>query len=68
MLVPDFLDYRKMVALSPLIESKAISRRYPIYRWGTPIIRNGLDLIYLATGSCAVSLLKNKALPRNTVS
>jgi RNA polymerase recycling family C-terminal. len=36
--------------------------------WEHPLIRNGLDLILSGdTGSCALSLLKNKALPVGTL-
>ncbi|MCX2956504.1 MAG: RNA polymerase-associated protein RapA, partial [Candidatus Regiella insecticola] len=36
--------------------------------WEHPIIRNGLDMILSGdTGSCAVSLLKNKTLPVGTL-
>ena len=69
MLVPDFpglpedgctVTFRREQALS-CEDTQFIS-------WEHPIIRNGLDLILSGdTGSCAVSVLKNKALPVGTL-
>ncbi|WP_237386474.1 RNA polymerase-associated protein RapA [Xenorhabdus sp. Sc-CR9] len=69
MLVPDFPGLPKDGCSITFDREKALSREDTQFlSWEHPIIRNGLDLILSGdTGSCAVSILKNKALPVGTL-
>ncbi|QCR37178.1 RNA polymerase-associated protein RapA [Nissabacter sp. SGAir0207] len=69
MLVPDFPGLPQDGCTVTFDREQALSREDTQFiTWEHPIIRNGLDLILSGdTGSCAVSLLKNKALPVGTL-
>lgn len=69
MLVPDFPGLPEEGCTITFDRTQALSREDAQYvTWEHPIIRNGLDLILSGdTGSCALSLLKNKALPVGTL-
>ncbi|MEM6160349.1 RNA polymerase-associated protein RapA [Erwinia sp. P6884] len=69
MLVPDFPGLPDDGCTITFDRGQALSREDAQYvTWEHPIIRNGLDLILSGdTGSCALSLLKNKALPVGTL-
>jgi len=69
MLVPDFPGLPEDGCTITFNREQALSREDAQFiSWEHPIIRNGLDLILSGeTGSCAVSLLKNKALPVGTL-
>ncbi|HBV39292.1 MAG TPA: RNA polymerase-associated protein RapA [Erwinia sp.] len=69
MLVPDFPGLPEDGCTITFDRRQALSREDAQYvTWEHPIIRNGLDLILSGdTGSCALSLLKNKALPVGTL-
>ncbi|BFI63642.1 RNA polymerase-binding ATPase [Yersinia pseudotuberculosis] len=69
MLVPDFPGLPPDGCTVTFDREQALSREDAQFvSWEHPIIRNGLDLILSGdTGSCAVSLLKNKALPVGTL-
>ncbi|MEX0447104.1 RNA polymerase-associated protein RapA [Xenorhabdus sp. SGI246] len=69
MLVPDFPGLPQDGCSVTFDREKALSREDTQFlSWEHPIIRNGLDLILSGdTGSCAVSILKNKALPVGTL-
>lgn len=69
MLVPDFPGLPEEGCTITFDRTQALSREDTQYvTWEHPIIRNGLDLILSGdTGSCALSLLKNKALPVGTL-
>ncbi len=69
MLVPDFPGLPEEGCTITFNRNQALSREDAQYvSWEHPIIRNGLDLILSGdTGSCALSLLKNKALPVGTL-
>lgn len=69
MLVPDFPGLPEDGCTITFDREQALSREDAQYvSWEHPIIRNGLDLILSGdTGSCALSLLKNKALPVGTL-
>ncbi|AOM42283.1 RNA polymerase-associated protein RapA [Xenorhabdus hominickii] len=69
MLVPDFPGLPKDGCSITFDRERALSREDTQFlSWEHPIIRNGLDLILSGdTGSCAVSILKNKALPVGTL-
>ncbi|MBI6548854.1 RNA polymerase-associated protein RapA [Xenorhabdus lircayensis] len=69
MLVPDFPGLPTDGCSITFDREKALSREDTQFlSWEHPIIRNGLDLILSGdTGSCAVSILKNKALPVGTL-
>ena len=69
MLVPDFPGIPEDGCTITFDRTQALSREDAQYvSWEHPIIRNGLDLILSGdTGSCALSLLKNKALPVGTM-
>ncbi|MDU7769308.1 MAG: RNA polymerase-associated protein RapA, partial [Serratia marcescens] len=69
MLVPDFPGLPQDGCTVTFDRDRALSREdAQLVSWEHPIIRNGLDLILSGdTGSCAVSLLKNKALPVGTL-
>ncbi|CDG89295.1 RNA polymerase-associated protein RapA [Xenorhabdus bovienii] len=69
MLVPDFPGLPADGCSITFDREKALSREDTQFlSWEHPIIRNGLDLILSGdTGSCAVSILKNKALPVGTL-
>ena len=69
MLVPDFPGLPEDGCTITFDRNQALSREDAQYvSWEHPIIRNGLDLILSGdTGSCALSLLKNKALPAGTL-
>ncbi|KAB8306165.1 RNA polymerase-associated protein RapA [Erwinia endophytica] len=69
MLVPDFPGVPEDGCTVTFDRNQALSREDTQYlTWEHPIIRNGLDLILSGdTGSCALSLLKNKALPVGTL-
>jgi ATP-dependent helicase HepA len=69
MLVPDFPGLPQDGCTVTFDREQALSREDAQFvSWEHPIIRNGLDLILSGdTGSCAVSLLKNKALPAGTL-
>ena len=69
MLVPDFPGLPEDGCTITFDRNQALSREDAQYvSWEHPIIRNGLDLILSGdTGSCALSLLKNKALPVGTL-
>ncbi|QHM76734.1 RNA polymerase-associated protein RapA [Mixta theicola] len=69
MLVPDFPGLPEEGCTITFDRAQALAREDAQYiTWEHPIIRNGLDLILSGdTGSCALSLLKNKALPVGTL-
>ena len=69
MLVPDFPGLPQDGCTVTFDREQALSREDAQFvSWEHPIIRNGLDLILSGdTGNCAVSLLKNKALPVGTL-
>ncbi len=69
MLVPDFPGLPQDGCTVTFDREQALSREDAQFiSWEHPIVRNGLDLILSGdTGSCAVSLLKNKALPVGTL-
>ncbi|PLR38481.1 RNA polymerase-associated protein RapA [Chimaeribacter coloradensis] len=69
MLVPDFPGLPQDGCTVTFDREQALSREDTQFiTWEHPLIRNGLDLILSGdTGSCAVSLLKNKALPVGTL-
>ncbi|MFT8235792.1 RNA polymerase-associated protein RapA [Proteus mirabilis] len=69
MLVPDFPGLPQDGCTITFDREHALSREDTQFiSWEHPIIRNGLDLVLSGdTGSCAVSLLKNKALPVGTL-
>ncbi|WP_347253286.1 RNA polymerase-associated protein RapA [Leminorella grimontii] len=69
MLVPDFPGLPQDGCTITFDRDIALSREDAQFiSWEHPIVRNGLDLILSGdTGSCAVSLLKNKALPVGTM-
>ena len=69
MLVPDFPGLPEDGCTVTFRREQALSREDTQFiSWEHPIIRNGLDLILSGdTGSCAVSVLKNKALPVGTL-
>ncbi|NIF22471.1 RNA polymerase-associated protein RapA [Candidatus Pantoea multigeneris] len=69
MLVPDFPGLPEDGCTITFNRNQALSREDAQFiTWEHPLIRNGLDLILSGdTGSCALSLLKNKALPVGTL-
>lgn len=69
MLVPDFPGLPEDGCTITFDRSLALSREDAQFvTWEHPLIRNGLDLIVSGDmGSCALSLLKNKALPVGTL-
>lgn len=69
MLVPDFPGLPQDGCTITFEREQALSREDAQFVcWEHPLIRNGMDLILSGdTGSCAVSLLKNKALPVGTL-
>ena len=69
MLVPDFPGLPEDGCTITFNRAQALSREDTQFiTWEHPLIRNGLDLILSGdTGSCALSLLKNKALPVGTL-
>lgn len=69
MLVPDFPGLPEDGCTITFNRDQALSREDTQFiTWEHPLIRNGLDLILSGdTGSCALSLLKNKALPVGTL-
>ena len=69
MLVPDFPGLPEDGCTVTFDREQALSREDAQFiSWEHPIVRNGLDLILSGdTGSCAVSILKNKALPVGTM-
>lgn len=69
MLVPDFPGLPQDGCTITFESEQALSREDAQFvSWEHPLIRNGMDLILSGdTGSCAVSLLKNKALPVGTL-
>lgn len=69
MLVPDFPGLPEDGCTITFNRNQALSREDTQFiTWEHPLIRNGLDLILSSdTGSCALSLLKNKALPVGTL-
>ncbi|HAP81695.1 MAG TPA: RNA polymerase-associated protein RapA, partial [Enterobacteriaceae bacterium] len=69
MLVPDFPGLPEDGCTITFDRDVALSREDAQFiTWEHPLIRNGLDLILSGdTGSCALSLLKNKALPVGTL-
>lgn len=69
MLVPDFPGLPEDGCTITFSREQALSREDTQFiSWEHPIIRNGLDLVLSGdTGSCAMSLLKNKALPVGTL-
>lgn len=69
MLVPDFPGLPEDGCTITFNRDVALSREDAQFvTWEHPLIRNGLDLILSGdTGSCALSLLKNKALPQGTL-
>ncbi len=69
MLVPDFPGLPEEGCTITFDRQQALTREDAQYvTWEHPIIRNGLDLILSGNaGSCAISLLKNKALPVGTL-
>ena len=69
MLVPDFPGLPEYGCTVTFNRNQALSREDTQFiTWEHPLIRNGLDLILSGdTGSCALSLLKNKALPVGTL-
>ena len=69
MLVPDFPGLPEDGCTITFNRDVALSREdAQLVTWEHPIIRNGLDLILSGeTGTSAISLLKNKALPVGTL-
>ncbi|GAA0497233.1 RNA polymerase-associated protein RapA [Tatumella terrea] len=69
MLVPDFPGLPEEGCTVTFDREQALSREDTQFiTWEHPLIRNGLDLILSGdTGSSAISLLKNKALPVGTL-
>ncbi|MGV3345045.1 RNA polymerase-associated protein RapA [Enterobacteriaceae bacterium LUAb1] len=69
MLVPDFPGLPEDGCTVTFNRNQALSREDAQFiTWEHPLIRNGLDLILSGDiGSCAISLLKNKALPVGTL-
>ncbi|MGK3113890.1 RNA polymerase-associated protein RapA [Candidatus Pantoea formicae] len=69
MLVPDFPGLPEDGCTVTFNRNQALSREDTQFiTWEHPLIHNGLDLILSGdTGSCALSLLKNKALPVGTL-
>lgn len=69
MLVPDFPGLPQEGCTITFDRQQALSREDAQFiTWEHPLIRHGLDLILSGdTGNCAVSLLKNKALPVGTL-
>ncbi|ORM70551.1 RNA polymerase-associated protein RapA [Pantoea rwandensis] len=69
MLVPDFPGLPEDGCTVTFNRNQALSREDTQFiTWEHPLILNGLDLILSGdTGSCALSLLKNKALPVGTL-
>lgn len=69
MLVPDFPGLPEDGCTITFNRDIALSREDAQFiTWEHPLIRNGLDLILSGdTGSSALSLLKNKALPQGTL-
>ncbi|MBV4412479.1 RNA polymerase-associated protein RapA [Enterobacteriaceae bacterium YMB-R22] len=69
MLVPDFPGLPEDGCTITFNREVALSREDAQFvTWEHPLIRNGLDLILTGdTGSSAISLLKNKALPVGTL-
>lgn len=69
MLVSDFPGLPQDGCTITFEREQALSREDALFvSWEHPLIRNGMDLILSGdTGSCAVSLLKNKALPVGTL-
>jgi len=69
MLVPDFPGLPEDGCTITFNRDVALSREDAQFiTWEHPLIRNGLDLILSGdTGSCTISLLKNKALPVGTL-
>ncbi|WP_370550556.1 RNA polymerase-associated protein RapA [Edwardsiella tarda] len=69
MLVPDFPGLPQDGCTVTFDREQALSREDAQFlSWEHPLMRNGLDLILSGdTGSSAVSLLKNKALPVGTL-
>lgn len=69
MLVPDFPGLPQDGCTITFDRETALSREDAQFiSWEHPIVRNGLDLILSGdTGSSAVSLLKNRALPVGTM-
>ncbi|KHS86257.1 RNA polymerase-associated protein RapA [Pectobacterium brasiliense] len=69
MLVPDFPGLPQDGCTITFDRDQALSREDAQFiSWEHPLIRNGLDLVLSGdTGSCSVSLLKNKALPVGTL-
>lgn len=69
MLVPDFPGLPQDGCTVTFDREQALSREdAQLLSWEHPLMRNGLDLILSGdTGSSAVSLLKNKALPVGTL-
>ena len=69
MLVPDFPGLPEDGCTVTFNRNQALSREDTQFiTWEHPLIRNGLDLILSGdTGSCALSLLKNKALAVGTL-
>lgn len=69
MLVADFPGIPQDGCTITFDRAQALAREDTQFlSWEHPIIRNGLDLILSGTtGSCAVALLKNRALPVGTL-
>ncbi|QKJ85799.1 RNA polymerase-associated protein RapA [Paramixta manurensis] len=69
MLVPDFPGLPEEGCTITFDRNQALAREDAQYvTWEHPIIRNGLDLVLSGdTGTSAISLLKNKALPVGTL-
>lgn len=69
MLVPDFPGIPEEGCTVTFDRHQALGREDAHYiTWEHPIIRHGIDLIVSGDiGSCALSLLKNKALPVGTL-
>ncbi|PKH22642.1 RNA polymerase-associated protein RapA [Enterobacterales bacterium CwR94] len=69
MLVPDFPGLPEDGCTVTFNRDQALSREDAQFvTWEHPLILNGLDLVLSGdTGSCAISLLKNKALPVGTL-
>ncbi|MBN3053888.1 hypothetical protein H4F45_21155, partial [Pectobacterium brasiliense] len=68
-LVPDFPCLPQDCCTITFVRVQALSREDEQFiSWEQPLIRNGLDMVLSGdTGSCAVSLLKNKAMPVGTL-
>lgn len=69
MLVPDFPGLPQDGCTITFDREQALAREDAQFiTWEHPLIRNGMDLILSGDiGSCALSLLKNKALPAGTL-